>query len=196
MEPDDPVCFGHLALMHGLVHRRPFSATISRMDERSTSTEATPPTFDTYDAFLKTAIKEYYDRGWKSRRANFVALLIASGQTMSLAKDSITSGDGVTKAAIGAAGVVALRIGLRYALSGPLGILLTGLTAASLVAFFIKNQREISSKIDRYRQLIAEIRTRFEEIQAGYRANRYDARERNLMVDGLLKRFLAECDEV
>jgi hypothetical protein len=166
------------------------------MDERSTTTEATPPTFDTYDAFLKTAIKEYYDRGWKSRRANFVALLIASGQTMALAKDSLTSGDGVTKAAIGAAGVVALRIGLRYALSGPLGILLTGLTAASLVAFFVKNQREISSKIDRYRQLIGEIRTRFEEIQAGYRANRYDARERNLMVDGLLKRFLAECDEV
>jgi len=166
------------------------------MDERSTGTEATPPTFDTYDAFLKAAIKEYYDRGWKSRRANFVALLIASGQTAALAKDSLTGGDGMKKAALGAAGVVALRIGLRYALSGPLGILLTGLTAASLVAFFVKNQREISTKIDRYRQLIGETRTRFEEIQAGYRGNRYDARERNLMVDGLLKRFLAECDEV
>ena len=36
---------------------------------------------------------------------------------------------------------------------------------------------------------------KFEEIQSGYRANRYDARERNLMVDGQLKRFLADLDE-
>jgi hypothetical protein len=42
--------------------------------------------------------------------------------------------------------------------------------------------------------LIAETRTRFEETQGGYRAGRYDAASRNLMVDGLLKRFLEEVD--
>ncbi len=34
-----------------------------------------------FDNFLKIAIKEYYDRGWKSRKGNFIALLIASGLT-------------------------------------------------------------------------------------------------------------------
>jgi len=44
------------------------------------------------------------------------------------------------------------------------------------------------------RTLIADTRTRFEEIQGGYRAGRYDAAGRNLMVDGLLKRFLDDVD--
>jgi hypothetical protein len=90
---------------------------------------------------------------------------------------------------------VALRFALRWALGGPLGILLTAATAASLVAYFIRNQREISQKIGRFRERIAEEKKRFEDIQAGYRANRYDARERALMVDGQLKRFLADLDE-
>jgi hypothetical protein len=151
------------------------------------SVESSSASFDTYDQFLKHAIKDYYDRGWKTRKGNFIALLLASGQTTSMAKDSLT-------AAIGAASVVALRIVLAWALTGPLGIVLTGVAAASLIAFFLKNQKEISAKTPRYKTLIAETRGKFEEIQSGYRANRYGARERNLMVDGLLKRFLEECD--
>ncbi len=163
----------------------------------ATETQSAPSaaSFDTYDQFLKQAIKDYYDRGWKTRKGNFVALLMASGQTASMAKDSLTGGEGLKRAALGAAGLVALRIGLAYALTGPLGILVTGLAAAGLVAFFIKNQKEISAKLPRYRKLIADTRVKFEEIQAGYRGNRYGASERNLMVDGLLKRFLADCDE-
>jgi hypothetical protein len=30
-----------------------------------------------FDTFLKQGIKEYYDRGWTTRRGNFIALLIA-----------------------------------------------------------------------------------------------------------------------
>src|SRR5437868_3085453 len=106
--------------------------------------------FDTYDDFVKAAIKEYYERGWKNRKGNFIALLIASGQVFALAKDQVTGEAGLKKMAIGAAGLVALRIGLRFALGGPLGILLTGLSAASLAAFFVKNQKEITAKIPRY----------------------------------------------
>jgi hypothetical protein len=158
------------------------------------SVESSSASFDTYDQFLKHAIKDYYDRGWKTRKGNFIALLLASGQTTSMAKDSLTGGKGLQTAAIGAASVVALRIVLAWALTGPLGIVLTGVAAASLIAFFLKNQKEISAKTPRYKTLIAETRGKFEEIQSGYRANRYGARERNLMVDGLLKRFLEECD--
>jgi hypothetical protein len=151
--------------------------------------------YDTFDDYLRLAVKEYYERGWKSRRANFIALLIASGQMASVAKDAVSGEKGLRNVAMGAAGAVALRFALRWALGGPLGILVTAATAASLVAYFIKNQKEISQKIGRFRERIAEERKKFEEIQSGYRANRYDARERNLMVDGQLKRFLADLDE-
>jgi hypothetical protein len=151
--------------------------------------------YDTFEDYLKLAIKEYYERGWKSRRANFIALVLASGQMMSVARDAVAGEKGLRNVAVGAAGAVALRFALRWALGGPLGILLTAATAASLVAYFVRNQKEISQKIGRFRERIAEEKKRFEEIQSGYRANRYDARERALMVDGQLKRFLADLDE-
>jgi hypothetical protein len=171
-------------------------ATEADTDGKTSSkpTELGPEVFDDFDAFMKQAIRDYYDRSWKSRRGNFVALIIASGQAMAMAVDSVKDGSGLKKAALGAAGVVALRIGLRYALSGPLGIILTGAAAVSLAGYVIKHQKEIREKVVAYRTTIAETRTRFEEAQGGYRAGRYDAASRNLMVDGLLKRFLDDID--
>src|SRR5215471_20333900 len=110
-------------------------------DSKEKDSELRPEVFDDYDAFLKQAIRDYYDRGWKNRRGNFIALLIASGQVMSMAADSIKDGSGLKKAALGAGAVVALRIGLRYALSGPLGIILTGAAAVSAAGYLIKNQK-------------------------------------------------------
>lgn len=153
-----------------------------------------PEVFDDYSAFLKAGVREYYERGWKHRRGNFIALLIASGQVMSLAADSVKDGSGLKKAAMGAAGVVALRVALRYALAGPLGIILTGAAAVSAVGYVVKNQKEIGSKVAAYRALIDATRSKFEEIQGGYRGGRYDASARNLMVDGLLRRFLDDVD--
>ena len=162
--------------------------------EPKKETELRPEVFDDYDAFLKQAIRDFYDQGWKSRRGSFIALVIASGQMTSMAADSIKDGSGLKKAALGAAGVVALRVGMRYALSGPLGIILTGAAVVSLGSYVIKNQKEITTKVGTFRTLIADTRTRFEEAQGGYRAGRYDAASRNLMVDGLLKRFLEEVE--
>jgi len=160
--------------------------------------EAAPNTaaYDTFEDYLRLAVTEYYDRSWKNRRANFIALLIASGQMSHLAKDAVSGQKGLRNIAAGAVGVVALRLALRWALGGPLGILLTAATGASLIAFFLRNQKEISAKTGRFREQIEAERAHFEEIQSGYRANRYEARERNLMVDGQLKRFLQELDEV
>jgi hypothetical protein len=163
---------------------------------KTKDSELRPEVFDDYDAFLKQAIRDYYDRGWKSRRGNFIALVIASGQVMSMAADSIKDGSGLKKAALGAVGAVALRIGLRYALSGPLGVILTVAAIGSLGTYLVKNQKEITTKVGSYRTLIAGTRAKFEETQGGYRAGRYDAASRNLMVDGLLKRFLEEIDAV
>jgi hypothetical protein len=149
-----------------------------------------------FDSFLKAAIRDYYERGWSHRKGNFIALLIASGQTaMALAKDSVVDGSGTRKLAIGAAAVLALRIGLRYALGGPLGLVLTLAASASMVSYFLRNQRDIIRRVGSYRQLIADTRDRYDDLQQGWRDGKYDDRSRNLMIDGLMKRFLEQCDE-
>src|SRR5262245_3103761 len=108
-----------------------------------------------FDTFLKTAIKEYYDKGFTSRKGNFIALLMASGQTaLSMAKDSVVDGTGTKKVAIGAALVLALRISLRYAIGGPLGLVLTVAAGASMISYFLKNQKDIVRKVGVYRSLI------------------------------------------
>jgi hypothetical protein len=166
------------------------------MPEPTKDNDETAAAYDTFDEYLRLSIKEYYDRGWKSRRANFIAFLWASGQTVAMAKGAVSGEKGLKNIAVGAAGVVALRLALRWALGGPLGILLTAATGASLIAFAVKNQKDISSKMNAMKKRIDEEKTKFEEIQGGYRGNRYDARERNLMVEGQLKRFLNDIDQI
>ena len=149
-----------------------------------------------FDSFLKVAIREYYDRGWTTRKGNFIALLVASGTTsFALAKDSVVDGSGTKKVAIGAATVLALRIGLRYALGGPLGLVLTVAASASLISYFFRNQKDIVRRVGSYKTVIAETGKRYEELQGGWKDGRYDATERNLMIDGLMKRFVQQIDE-
>jgi len=148
--------------------------------------------YSSYDAFLKQAIREYYDRSWKTRRGNFIALLIASGQTsLALAKDSVTSGEGAKKAAIGAGLAVALRIGLKYALGGPLSMVLGVAAGASMIAYFVRNQKDIVKKVGGYKQTIIDTHKKYDEIGVG----KHTEAERHLMIDGLMKQFITQVDE-
>jgi len=157
---------------------------------------SSPGLYTTWDAFLKQAIREYYDRSWTSRKGNFIALLIAAGQTsLALAKDSVVDGSGTKKVAIGAGLLLALRIGLRYALGGPLGLVLSIAAGASMVSYFIRNQKDIIRKVGSYRTSIAEHARRYDEIQAGWRDGKYQLTDRNLMIDGLMKQFITQVDE-
>jgi len=152
--------------------------------------------YTAWDAFLKQAIREYYDRSWTTRKGNFIALLIGSGQTsLALAKDSVIDGSGTKKVAIGAGLLLALRIGLRYALGGPLGLVLSVAAGASMISYFIKNQKDIIKKVGAYRTLIADHEKRFAEVQTGWRDGKYQVTDRNLMIDGLMKQFIAQIDE-
>ena len=149
-----------------------------------------------FDAFLKQAIREYYDRGWTTRRGNFIALLIASGSTsMALAKDSVVSGEGAKKVAIGAGLVVALRIGLRFAIGGPLGLVLTLASGAAMVSSFVRNQKDIVKKVGSYKTVIADVEKRYAEVQAGWRDGKHQITDRNLMIDGLMKQLISQVDE-
>jgi hypothetical protein len=152
--------------------------------------------YTTWDAFLKQGIREYYDRSWTTRKGNFIALLIGSGQTsLALAKDSVVSGSGTKKIAIGAGLLLALRIGLRYALGGPLGLVLGIAAGASMVSYFIRNQKDIVKKVGRYKTVIGETEKRYDDVQAGWRDGKYQITDRNLMIDGLMKQFIAQIDE-
>jgi len=150
----------------------------------------------TFDAFLKQAIREYYDRGWKTRKGNFIALLIASGQTsLALAEGLGRRRLGTKKVAIGAGLLLALRIGLKYALGGPLGIVLSIAAGASMVSYFVRNQKDIIKKVTAYKGGIADSNKRYDEVQAGWRDGKYQITDRNLMIDGLMKQFIAQVDE-
>ena len=152
--------------------------------------------YATWDAFLKQGIREYYDRSWTTRKGNFIALLIGSGQTsLALAKDSVVDGSGTKKIAIGAGLLLALRIGLRYALGGPLGLVLGVAAGASMVSYFIRNQKDIVKKVGSYKTVIAETETRYDDVQAGWRDGKYQITDRNLMIDGLMKQFISQIDE-
>jgi len=152
--------------------------------------------YTTWDAFLKQAIRDYYDRSWTTRKGNFIALLIAAGQTsLALAKDSVVDGSGTKKVAIGAGLLLALRIGLRYALGGPLGLVLGVAAGASMISYFIRNQKDIIKKVGSYRAVIAEHEKRYGDVQAGWRDGKYQITDRNLMIDGLMKQFITQVDE-
>ena len=153
--------------------------------------------YTSWDAFLKQAIRDYYDRSWTTRKGNFIALLIAAGQTsLALAKDSVVDGSGTKKVAIGAGLLLALRIGLRYALGGPLGLVLTVAAGASMIAYFVRNQKDIVKKVSTYRTAIADIEKRYTDVHSGWRDGKYQITDRNLMIDGLMKQFIGQIDEV
>jgi len=152
--------------------------------------------YTSFDRFLKQAIREYYDRGWTTRKGNFIALLIASGTTsFALAKDSVVDGSGTKKVAIGAGLFLALRIGLKYALGGPLGLVLSVAAGASMVSYFVRNQRDIIKKVGVYKAAVADHEKRYDEVQAGWRDGKYQIPDRNLMIDGLMKQFITHVDE-
>jgi hypothetical protein len=152
--------------------------------------------YGAFEAFLKQAIREYYDRGWTTRRGNFIALLIASGSTsMALAKDSVVSGQGAKKVAIGAGVLVALRVGLRFAIGGPLGLVLTLASGAAMVSYFVRNQKDIVKKVSVYKTQIADAEKRYAEVQTGWRDGKYQITDRNLMIDGLMKQLITQVDE-
>lgn len=147
--------------------------------------------YENYDAFMQVVIKDIYDRG--AKRPEFVALVLASGELLPLAWGRVKT-SGVRELAMGAAGVVALRAGIKYLLGGPLGVLFTGFTVATLISFFWSHQKEVLARRGPYKSLIAETREKFEDIQVRYRDERYDEGERALLVEGLLRRAISEIE--
>jgi hypothetical protein len=99
------------------------------------------------------------------------------------------------KVAIGAGLLVALRICLRFAIVGPLVLVLSLAAGASMISYFVRNQKDIVKKDGIYKTVIADSEKRYDEVQSGWRDGKYQITDRNLMIDGLMKQFIAQIDE-
>ena len=92
--------------------------------------------------------------------------------------------------------MLALRIGLRYALGGPLGLVLGVAAGASMVSYFVQQpegHRQEGRRLSR--PSIADTEKRYDEVQAGWRDGKYQITDRNLMIDGLMKQIITSIDE-
>ncbi|MAQ15218.1 MAG: hypothetical protein CMN30_10550 [Sandaracinus sp.] len=150
-----------------------------------------PPAHDSYDAFLQHALRRYWDRKGSSK-VTFVALLLATKQAWSVAWDKGVSAESGKKALTGIGGAAAVAVALRILIGGPLGIVLAGASVASLLAVYGKNTASIGRKVVRFRGLVDEYEERYAELKqevAGASESR-----RDLMIDGLMSRFLDELD--
>jgi hypothetical protein len=161
-----------------------------RDDQQATDARAA---YETYDGFLKAAIKKYWDQG--SDRVNFIALLLASREAWEVAWDEVRAPGTGKKVLTGALGATAVVVVLRLLLGGPIGLILTGASIASLGALYARNHRRIWAQQDRYKAIIGQYRIKHQQVRTKFVDGTLDADERDLMVDGLLRRFLDEIDQ-
>lgn len=159
-----------------------YVAAMARDDEAS---------FDSYQDFLRTAVRRYWDRKGSSK-ITFLALMFATRQAWGVAAERGLSAETGKKALTGAAGVAAAGVLIRLFLGGPLGLLLAGASAISLLAIYGKNQEAIWKKVLRFRAIVDDFETRYD----GIAKREGSADDRELMMEGLLGRFLDELDRV
>ena len=148
--------------------------------------------YTSYDGFLKNAI----ERHWSERRSrvHFVSLLLASREAWEVAWGGITAPGTGRNVLTGAGGAAAIYVLLRIFVGGPIGLVLTRISVASLVAVYTQNHARIWSQQERYRKLIGDYRVKYDRIRADYIEGAIPEDQRDLMVDGLLVRFLDDID--
>ena len=149
--------------------------------------------YGSYDGFLKNAI----ERHWSERRSrvHFVSLLLASREAWQVAWGGITAPGTGRNVLTGAGGAAAIYVLLRIFVGGPIGLVLTGISIASLVAVYTQNHTRIWSQQERYRKLIGDYRVKYDRIRADFIEGTIPEDQRDLMIDGLLVRFLDDIDD-
>ncbi len=148
---------------------------------------------DSFNSFLKIAIQRYWDQKGSSK-VSFLALLLATREAWGVAWDNTINPEAGKKALGGAAAITAVTLLLRAVVGGPIGILLTGASVVSLVGVYVKNHGRIWKKVVRIRALVPDYRERHEKILSQHADGTFSGDQRDLMVDGLLSRFLGELD--
>ncbi len=150
--------------------------------------------YESYEGFLRESIKTYWETQ-RGKRVNFLALLFACQSAWGAAWDEIRDPAMAKRVLTGVGGAAAVALILRIVLGGPIGLLITGASLASLVALYVRRNRQIIAKVSGYREIIAEYRPRYEGVQSDYDEDKIDDKQRRLMIDGLMIRFLDALDD-
>lgn len=146
-----------------------------------------------YEAFLETALRRYWESAGSSR-VNFLALLLETPEARKVAWDDATK-DGLRKPMLaGAASVATVATLLRVLASGPLGMLFTGVSIATLLAVYGREQSSIRRKAVAVRGLVDRYRSEFDGLDRERSARPVRDAQWNTMMDGLVQRFLVELD--
>jgi hypothetical protein len=153
-----------------------------------------PSAYESYEGFLKAVIKRFWEQE-RDSELDALALLLASREAWEVALDKASAAASLKGLLAGAAGATALTWLLRSVMGGPLGLILTGASVASLAALYAKNQQRVRARTRSYRRLVTQCRADFETIREDYLAGRVRRDQRDLMVEGLFARLLAQLAE-
>jgi hypothetical protein len=149
--------------------------------------------YKSYDGFLKAAIKTYWEKG--GSRVNFISLLLASREAWEVAWDEVRQPGTGKKVLTGAAGAAAVVVILRLVLGGPVGLILTAASVASLGALYARNHKKIWAQQERYKAILGQYRVKHQQVRGKFVDGGIDADERDLMIEGLLRRFIEEIEQ-
>jgi hypothetical protein len=150
-------------------------------------------TYETYQGFLKQAIKAYWGSEGRSR-LTFLALLLAAREAWEVAWDEVKEPGNVKKLLTGAAGATAVALLLRTFVGGPIGLILGGASVAGLVAVYVKNRKSIHARVEHCGKLVNKYRTQWDGVRGDWADGKLRTDQRDLMMDGLMARFLIDLD--
>jgi hypothetical protein len=150
--------------------------------------------YATFQGFLRSAITQYWERRGASK-VTFLALLLATREAWGVALDKTLDVEVGKKALRGAAGVAGVTVLLRLFLGGPIGVLLTGASLVSLVAVYAKNHDRVWPSKSASASWWWPTAPTTSASLAEFRAGQFGTHERDLMVDGLMGRFLLALDD-
>lgn len=162
------------------------SATLAEMPSR-------PTKIVTYEDFLAASIERYWRASGASKRT-FLSLLLATEEAWRVAWHE-TKRAGLAKPLLaGAAGVATAAYLLRVLATGPFGLLLTGVSAASLVALYATEHDAIRTGAADVRRVVDTYRGEFDSLRDERKTRHVRDAQWELMMDGLMSRFLVELD--
>ena len=152
-----------------------------------------PVVIHSFETFLRAAIHRYWESPGRDR-VTFLALLFATRESWPVAFERFGRADTQKKALLTSAGVVGVTVLLRTLLGGPVGLLLTAGSLAGLARLYIQRAPEIRDSSIRIRRVIATYRPEVEALLGSGRAGSLTDDQVELMVEGLLGRFLHEVE--
>jgi hypothetical protein len=150
-----------------------------------------PSKIATYEDFLRASIKRYWEAPGSSKRT-FLALLLATEEAWSVAWDE-TRKFGFAKPVLAAAASLAtITVLLRFLASGPLGFLVTGVSAGSLVALYATEQDAIRERAESVKRVVGVYRAELDGLLDERKGRHIRDAQWELMMEGLMGRFLEE----